>query len=163
ATISVTNAKPAAVITSAPVTAFALRQISLGSSVSDPGTADTLSYSWSVTKDGSPFTLPAGTVTAAATFHFTPDDAGAFVTSLTAPADDGGTTTATAPPFVSGSNPTASINLPAVLVEGTPLTFTGTVSDPFSVDSLRYAWTVKRGSLTLVTSAEQNLSFTPQD
>src|SRR5215212_2654491 len=40
-------------------------------------------YSWSVTKDGAAYALPAGTVTDAATFTFTPDDDAAYVVTLT--------------------------------------------------------------------------------
>ncbi len=161
--ITVTNVTPAAIITGAPLSAFALAPITVGSSVSDPGTGDVLTYSWSVTKNGAPFALPGGTVTSAPTFSFTPDAAGTFATTLTVSDDDGGTTTTSATTFVSGANPTATINLPAVLLEGTPITLTAAVTDPFSVDNLDYAWTVSRGGTVLVTSAEQNLSFTPQD
>src|SRR5262249_33581338 len=103
-----------------------------------------------------------GTVTDAATFTFTPDDQGTFVVTLTVTDDDGGAGVARATVFVSGFRPTATINLPAALFEGTPVTLTSTVTDPFSVDSLHYAWTVTRGAAVLVTSTEQTLPFPPE-
>ena len=53
--------------------------VSLGSTVFDPGPADVqagFTYQWSVTRDGNPFSLPAGTDTTGATFCFTPEHRG---------------------------------------------------------------------------------------
>jgi hypothetical protein len=56
--------------------------------ISDPGTADTHTYSWSVTKDGSPFSSGSG-----AGFSFTPDDNGSYRVELTVTDNDGASST----------------------------------------------------------------------
>ena len=90
-TITVTNVNPAAAITGAPTSSPEGTAITLGSTVTDPGTADTHSYAWSVTKNGNPYA--AGTDSAPS---FTPDDNGTYVVSLTVTDDDSGMSTDTA-------------------------------------------------------------------
>ena len=59
--------------------------VHLTSSAGDPaGSDDTSSYAWAVTKDGVPFTLPAGTQTDGASFTFTPTANGSYVVQLQA-------------------------------------------------------------------------------
>jgi len=53
-------------ITGAPGSGNEGTSITLGSQVTDAGSADTFTYAWSVTKDGNAFTLPNGTNTSAA-------------------------------------------------------------------------------------------------
>jgi hypothetical protein len=60
-------------------------QISLTSAENDPGTLDTFTYAWSVTKNGVAY--DAATTD---NFSFTPDDNGTYVASLTVTDDDGG-------------------------------------------------------------------------
>jgi hypothetical protein len=88
-TITVTNVAPTASITGAPTTSPEGTQISLGSSVSDPSSVDTLAgftRSWSVTKDG----VAYGSGGSGANFSFTPDDEGTYVVSFSATDKDGG-------------------------------------------------------------------------
>ena len=61
---------------------------------SDPaGDADPLVYNWSVTKGGSPYALPAGTVTDGPSFTFTPTDNDAYTVTASVDDGDGGTAT----------------------------------------------------------------------
>lgn len=59
--------------------------------VSDPGSADTFTYAWTVTRNGSAYTT--GTSSA---IDFTPNDNGVYVFNLTVTDDDGGSNNATA-------------------------------------------------------------------
>src|SRR5690606_32865081 len=87
-TITVTNVAPTATITGAPVVdGHEGSAISVGSDVVDPGTADTHTYAWSVTKDNVAFPLP-GVVTTDSSFSFVPTDNGVYVIHLTVVDDD---------------------------------------------------------------------------
>jgi len=80
--IQVNNVPPTVTILDAPATSPSGTAITLGSNVTDPSPAMTaagFTYAWSVTKNGAPFAT--GT---AASFTFTPDDAGSYVVTLTA-------------------------------------------------------------------------------
>src|SRR5204862_4808356 len=114
--------------------------ISLGSSVIDPGTADTFTYAWSVTQNGAPFA--AGTES---TFSFTPDDNGSYAVTLTVTDDDGGVGSDSRTIDVTNLAPTAAINgAPASSSEGTPIPLTGGVADPGAADTFTYAWAVTK-------------------
>ena len=82
--LTVKNVAPAPTINGAPATSNEGVAISLTSATGDPGTLDTFTYAWSVTKNGNSF----GTGGPAATFSFTPDDNGTFVVSLKVTDDD---------------------------------------------------------------------------
>ena len=91
---SAANVAPSASITGAPANSPEGTQISLGSSVSDPSSADTaagFTKSWSVTKNGTAYASGSG-----ASFSFTPDDNGSYVVSFSATDKDGGTGSASA-------------------------------------------------------------------
>jgi PKD repeat protein len=88
-TFDIRNADPSAGITDAPATSTEGTPITLGSTVSDPGSLDTahgFTRSWSVTKNGNVFAT--GT---SASLSFTPDDNGSYVVLFTATDKDGGT------------------------------------------------------------------------
>src|SRR5262249_16495554 len=78
--ITVTNVAPTVAITGAPATSPEGTLLTLGSSVSDPGTADTFSYLWQVTaSNGQVIADGAG-----ASFSFTANDNGTYTVTLTA-------------------------------------------------------------------------------
>ncbi|HKB36827.1 MAG TPA: PKD domain-containing protein, partial [Gemmataceae bacterium] len=134
-TITVDNVAPTATITGAPASAHSPEStaIRLGSSVTDPSSADTgtgFTYAWSVTKNGVAYA--SGT---AADFSFTPDDNGTYVVSLTAADKDNGTSpTAQATILVDNVAPTAGVSGPTDGVRGQAPTFTVTATDPSAVD-----------------------------
>ncbi len=85
-TITITNVNPVVAISGAPAESNAGTAIPLGSTLSDAGSADTHSRSWSMTKDGNPFATGSG-----ANFSVTPNAGGSYVVTVTAADDDGGT------------------------------------------------------------------------
>ena len=76
---------PTAAIVGAPATSAEGTVIVLSSTVADPGTADTFTYAWSVTKNGAAYVS-----TTTPGLSFTPNDNGTYVVSLTVTDDDGG-------------------------------------------------------------------------
>lgn len=165
-TVEVTNVAPSVGITHSlgtdgggNLTATEGSTIALGSSVTDPGTADTLTYAWSVTKDGNAYASGS-----AATFDFTPNDNGTYVVSLTVTDDDGASGTDSATIVVTNVNPTAIINgIGAYHPEGSAIPMTAGVSDPGTQDTFTYAWQVKKNGFTVYTGTGANFTFTPQD
>jgi len=84
-TVTVHNVAPTVAIHGAPAQCEEGTEITLTSTVTDPGAADIFTYVWSVTKDGSAYVGGS-----AASFSFTPDDEGTYVVSLTVTDDDDG-------------------------------------------------------------------------
>jgi len=85
ATVTVTNVPPTASITGVPDVAEEGMPVVLTAAVADPGTADTFTHAWTVSKDGVP--VAAGSDAA---FAFTPAELGVYSVSLTVTDDDGG-------------------------------------------------------------------------
>jgi PKD repeat protein len=158
-TITVTNVAPSTSINGAPATSPEGTEIDLTSSVQDPGSADTHTYAWSVTKDGSPYA--SGTDE---NFSFTPDDNGSYVVTLTVTDDDGGTDTGTATITVNNVAPAASIDdAPETSAEGTEIDLTNTVTDPGSADTHTYAWSVTKDGAPFAAGTDDDFAFTPDD
>jgi Ca2+-binding RTX toxin-like protein len=161
ATVSVTNVAPTPTIHGAPALSPEGTAINVSATSTDPGTMDTATYAWSVTKNGSPYASGAGV-----NFSFTPDDNASYVITLTATDKDlsAGTTTATV--SVTNVAPSATINgAPASSPAGTPINLTSTVTDPAGAnDPISYAWSVTRNGVAYGTNGTgANYSFTPAD
>ena len=76
--ITVTNVAPSnATITGAPTTSLEGSTINLTGSATDPGSADTFTYAWTVTKNNASFATGTGQA-----FNFTPNDNGSYGVSL---------------------------------------------------------------------------------
>ena len=71
---------------SAPASSPEGTSISLTGTVTDPGSADTHTYAWSVTKNGVAYASGSS-----GSFSFNPDDDGSYVVTLVVTDDDGGT------------------------------------------------------------------------
>src|SRR5207244_8020547 len=87
------------VTTPAPVSAAVNQFLTFDSQVTDPlvtagtdpnGLVVTFSYSWSVTHDGQPFTLPSDTDVHSASLTFAPPADGVYVVSLVVTDGQGG-------------------------------------------------------------------------
>jgi PKD repeat protein len=165
-TASIAEVPPTAAITGAPATGHSPEgtAITLGSNVTDPdpaGQAAGSTYSWTVTKNGSPFATGN-----AASITFTPDDAGTYVATLTATDNDGGasapvSTTITADDVA----PTVTITgAPVSAAPGAVISLGSAVTDPSSVDTaagFTYSWTVTDNGAAFASGSGPNFSFTP--
>ena len=141
----VTNVAPTPFIGGIPTSVFEGDTIFLTAGFTDPGTADTQSMTWSVTKDRQPFLTSSGP-----TLTFTPPDNGSYAVTLTDTDDDGGTNSVTQTILVANVAPTVRI----VTANDNPNG--GTVSTPFAINltslandpgasdlpGLHYTWTV---------------------
>src|SRR5262249_18530577 len=105
AQIVVNNVAPAPTITGAPATSPEGSAITVGVNPNDPGTADTFTYAWQVTKNGVDFA--SGTDS---TLQFTPDDNGAYHVSVTVTDKDGGVGSTSADITVTNVAPTAAFS-----------------------------------------------------
>jgi Ca2+-binding RTX toxin-like protein len=128
-TIHVNNVAPTAAILGAPASSVEGSPISLSSSVSDPGAADTFTYAWTVLKDGAAFA--AGSE---ASFSFLADDNGTYAITLTVTDKDGGTTTASVNVTVVDAAPTVGISGPNSGTSGQPLDYSLMATDAAAVD-----------------------------
>jgi hypothetical protein len=138
--VTVGNALPTAAILGAPASSPEGTAIRLSASVVDPSTVATaagFTYAWSVTEDGNPYTLPAGTVTNAASFTFTPADNGSYVVSLAVTDKDNGTGTASSTISVTNVAPAnVSLSLSAGTInENASVGLSGRFTDPGILDT----------------------------
>lgn len=88
--ITVDNVPPQDLAIDGPTSGVRGQTLSFTGTFTDPGSADIHTFAWSVTKDGNPFDLPAGTVTDQADFSFIPTGSGDYVVSFTVTDDDTG-------------------------------------------------------------------------
>jgi hypothetical protein len=169
-TVVVGNVAPTATITGVNSGVAAEGStIALGSTTADVGTADTLSYAWSVTKNGQPYDL-SGVTTNASSIIFDVNDNGAFVVTLVVTDDDGGSITKTKNITVTNANPDAEISGEPVgsISEGTPVSLSVLATDPGTLDTFTYTWSVKKNgsAYTLPGNAvvdQTTFTFTPND
>jgi autotransporter-associated beta strand protein len=158
--IQVQNVAPTAAIQDAPASSPEGSLIQVSSLFYDPGVADTFSYSWTVTKNGT--TYGVGT---SSDFIFTPDDNGTYVINLDVTDKDGGVGHAAAKTIaVWNVAPSAAIvGAPASTSEGMPISLSSSVIDPGSADTFSYAWLAKKNGVNYATGASASFTFTPDD
>ena len=169
-TITSSNVAPQGVsIGNVPVSPQPRDALSLIASFVDPGTLDTFSYQWSVTRNGAAYAVP---VDNAPVLEFVPEDIGTYVVQLRVTDKDGGTSVAAPATIqITNSAPIPIIgNLPINPVEGTPILLNGQVNDPgFLVPARRalfaYQWTVTRNGVpvSIQNANSMDLAFTPVD
>jgi len=157
--IPVANIAPTAALVGAPLTSPEGSPISLTSTVADPGTADTFTYAWSVTKNSAPY---AGG--AAAAFRFTPDDNGTYAVALTVSDRHGDVGVASATVTVINVAPAVTIvGAPTNSPEATPIMLRSTVTDPGTADTFTYAWVVMKDGMPFAADAGDTCTFTPDN
>jgi hypothetical protein len=142
------------------------------STVQDPAFTDAaagFTYAWTVTRNGAAYALPAGTVTNAADFSFTPTDDGTYVVGLTVAEADGDSGSTSQTVTVTNVPPTVTITgNPGTSPEGSSVALGTTVTDPGAADmsaGFTYAWAVtKNGSpFAQSTASSPTFTFTPDD
>src|SRR5262249_19771912 len=140
------------------------------STVTDPSSVDTaagFAYSWSVTRDGRPFALPAGTVTDSADFAFTPDDNGSYVVTLTVTDEDGVAGAASHTVTVTDVPPSVAFTgLPSSNPEVATIPLGTVATDPSRADTLAgftYSWTVLKNGTPYAAGTTDSPTFTPDD
>ena len=129
ATIDVLNVAPTVVIddtpdsgSGGPAVRIAGEPIKLMGHGFDPGFGDTLTYAWSVTREGASFATGSGSA-----FTFTPDVGGTYAVRVTVSDDDGGTDTDTASIFVINVVAVDMILAPSPVDENGVVTLSGNV------------------------------------
>jgi len=139
--------------------------ITVSAVVTDPGSVDTQAYAWRVTRDGLDFaneTHGPG-LGDSDTFTFTPEDCSNYIVALTVTDKDGGS--GLAPPQiiqVAVVPPVVAINgAPASSPEGTALTLTSTVTDPGTMETFMYNWSVQKDGQPYTSGTAASLPFTP--
>ncbi len=160
-TVTVLNVAPAAGINGLPTDPLEGQAVNLtGVVLTDPGTADTHSFAWTVTLGGTE--VASGDEAA---FSFTPADNGDYQVQLVVTDDDTGADTVTETVSVLNVAPAAGINgLPTDPLEGQAVNLTGVVlTDPGTDDTHTFAWTVTLGGTEVATGDEAAFSFTPAD
>jgi len=106
--------------------------LTFSGSATDPGSADTFTYSWDF-GDGTP------TVGSASATH-TYVDNGTFTATLTVTDDDGGVDTDTATVTISNALPVVNAGANQSGIDNTPLSFSGSFTDAGSADTHTYLW-----------------------
>jgi PKD domain len=136
---------PSAAIAGAPATSPEGTQITVTGTFTDPGTADTHTQAWSVTKNGSPYASGSG-----ATFSFTPNDNGTYVVTYTVTDDDAGVGSDSETTTVTNVAPTLTSLEPSsyLVLKGTSVSVTGQYTDPGSADTFTCVITWDDGSPT---------------
>ena len=137
ANVEVSNVAPTATIVGAPTTSPKGVQIDLTNEVIDPGVDDTFDYSWTITRNGSPFA--SGTDE---NISLTPELIGSYVVSLAVTDDDGGEGTDQKTIVVENATPVADAGGPYDVNEGgtVSLDASATTDDDLPNETLAYAW-----------------------
>jgi hypothetical protein len=133
ASIAVANVAPVVGIAGVPATSPEGTAITLVGAVSDPGTADTQTYSWSVAASNGQV-IGGGS---APTFTFTPNENGTYTVSLTVADDDGAAGSASAAILVINVAPSNVQLNPSrtSIVESETITLDGAFLDPGTLDT----------------------------
>ncbi len=155
--VTVTNVAPTASL-DVQSTAVEGATVTGTGSATDPG-ADTLTYAWSVTKDGVAYASGTGTHPS-----YVPNDNGTYALTFTATDDDGASDSVTKETVVSNAAPVATLSpAPATVPEGATVTLTGSALDGGSGDVVTTAWTVTKNGLPFASGTGTSISYTTDD
>ncbi|MGC4030950.1 MAG: PKD domain-containing protein [Tepidisphaeraceae bacterium] len=146
-TVTVANAAPSATIDNAPTTGTEGSPITAGSTATDAGANESLTYAWSVTKDSEPYTLDNNVAVDGSSFAFTPADNGTYVLSLTVTDKDGDSKLVTSEPIVVANvDPTATVSGEpnGSIAEGDTVSLAVTPADAGVLDTFTYAWSIRK-------------------
>jgi hypothetical protein len=163
-TAAVAGVSPAPSILGVPASITPPTTVTLGSAVSDASSVEAgfgFSYSWSVTKDGSAYTMPGNPATNLSSFTFQPTLAGAYVVTLAVTDHDNQVGSTTAGFTVTKSVPTVSVTASNGTYNGSPDTGSPvtTVNGTVTTTGVTYTYTVL-GSTTVIPAPTQVGSYT---
>jgi hypothetical protein len=128
--------------------------LSFTSTVKDPN--ETPTYQWTVTKDGSSYALPSGTVTDTSNFSFTPTAVGTYVVTLSVTDPDGTTVSDSKTIAIDKATPIFSLVAPPTVIDGTSTT---KITGAITLGSL-----IPTGSVTVtVNGVSQTAAINPAD
>ncbi len=131
--VKVDNVAPTVVSIAKPTQINEGQAVQFTATATDPGTLDTLTYSWNFGDNTNPVSGRDATHTFA--------DNGNYNVVLTVTDKDGAATTQTVVAKVDNVAPTiVSIVKPTVIKEGESVTFSATATDPGILDTLTYSW-----------------------
>lgn len=156
--VTVANVAPTPAI-AGPTTGVEGSPLTFTASATDPaGVHDPITFTWSVTKNGSPFASGSGV-----SITFTPDDNGTYVASLTATDDDGGSATVTRTVTVNNAAPAiTAFNVPGTGVGGKPVSVSAVATDPAGAnDPLTFSWAVSHDGVPVASGSGPAFTFTP--
>jgi hypothetical protein len=143
--VVVKNVAPTPAITGVPAGSPEGASIALAAAVTDPGSADTFTYSWAVRKNGVAYASGAE-----AGFGFTPDDDGTYVVTLTVKDKDGAVGTDQRTIGVTNVAPTVGAISPVEpTLVGTAIAVSVSASD-LAADPLTATWSWGDGTTTVV-------------
>jgi Ca2+-binding RTX toxin-like protein len=159
-TLSVANVAPTPSITTISSVRLEGTAITATGSAADPGANDAVVMTWAVFKNGSTTAYATGS---GANFTFTPNDNGSYKIVLTATDKDGGTAFTAQTISVANVAPTASFAGPTSAVRGQTLSYTGSFTDPGSLDTQTLTWSVTSNGTVVATGSGSSFSFVPTD
>jgi Ca2+-binding RTX toxin-like protein len=134
---------------------------SILATVSDPGTADTMTYAWHL--NGVPV---APNATNPKLLTFPVNAAGTYVISVAVTDDNGGVSTLSYAVIASGGLPNATIAVDNTGEEGSAIGASASLADILAQDTLTFAWTVTKNGAYYDGAtgvARPNFEFTPND
>jgi hypothetical protein len=136
--------------------------VNLTGSANNPNPVDTSAeyvYQWTVTRSGLSGNWGSASGFSLTTYSFTPNHAGTYTVTLTVGEQGGATSSTSQAITVANVSPTPSLKGLAAAVPGQTLTYSGTFTDPGTVqpngETYTYLWRVLDSSLHTVTSLSQ--------
>ena len=162
--IPINDTPPTGVIAPDTFSAVIGGTASFTSTVTDPSATDTaagINYSWAAAVDGTPITTDdPGT---SPTFSFPIAANGSYDVTLTVSDKDGGSSTSDYTFTVGAASP-PNVDLsaaPTTGTAGTPISFTGNVTDDAGTDGLAIAWSVTKDGADFADGTSTTVTFTP--
>ncbi len=154
--VTVSNVAPRVQITGGASNLTSGVPVTLGTSISDPGAADTHTIAWSVSLNGTPFGIPSS----GSGYSFTPVLSGNYVVTATATDDNGGVGTTRRAFSLSASGISIAIIPPnGPFTENNTYNFVANVSPGTST----YSWTARNVTGVVAgTGSSPIFAFAPQ-
>jgi PKD repeat protein/disulfide oxidoreductase YuzD len=149
--MTVKNVAPTITNLTGPITLNEGQSATFSATATDPGTLDTLTYSWNFGNG----TVPVTGQSIAYTFK----DNGTYPVVLTVTDKDGAATTQTLTVKVANVAPTVDAGADRTITQGQPLTLSGTYTDPGILDTQTITWNFGDGSTPITGTLTPNYTY----